>query len=136
MKNTDSLSPTASARKFGAVMAAALAAFAVLSHLRAHLPARDISLVLTLLMAALALVRPALLVPLERLWMTLGDAMGRVMQPVVLGGIYFLLITPVALAGRLFGRDPLRMRRNAGLATHWIRRETSSIDPESFKHPY
>lgn len=135
MKNSQSSSTTASARKFGVVMALALAAFAVLSHLRAHPPARDISLVLMLLLGGLALVRPAVLIPLERIWMKVGDLMGRVMQPIVLGFIYFVLITPVAFVGRLFGRDPLHMRRS-DKASHWIVRETPAIDPESFKHPY
>ena len=130
------LSPTvASAQKFGALMAFALAVMAGLAHYRGHAGSRNVSLALMFALGGLALMRPALLMPVERLWMRLGEAMGKVMQPIVLGAIYFLLITPVALVGRLFGRDPLRMRRQTR-ASYWIEREVKTIDPDSFKHPY
>lgn len=124
-----------SAQKFGALMAFALAVMAGVAQFRGHAGSRNVSLVLMFVLGALALLRPAVLMPVERLWMRLGEAMGKVMQPVVLGGIYFLLITPVALVGRLFGRDPLRMRRRTQ-ASYWIEREVKTIDPDSFKHPY
>ena len=117
------------------VMFLAFSALAVLSHLRVHLPTRNISLVLMLVFGGLSLLSPGLLVPLERLWMKFGEQMGRVVQPLVLGAIYFLLITPVAVVGRLAGRDPLSLKR-VDKASHWKLRETPEIDPESFKHPY
>lgn len=130
------LSPTVtSAQKFGALMAFALAVMAGLAHYRGHAGSRNVSLGLMFALGGLALMRPAVLMPVERLWMRLGEAMGKVVQPIVLGAIYFLLITPVALVGRLFGRDPLRMRRETR-ASYWIEREVKTIDPESFKHPY
>lgn len=125
----------ASARKFGALMAFVLAVMAGVAHYRGHLGSRNISLVIMFVLGGLALAMPSVLIPVERLWMQVGEAMGKVVQPVVLGVIYFLLITPVALVGRLFGRDPLRMRRQSR-ASHWIEREVKTIDPESFKHPY
>lgn len=125
----------ASAQKFGALMAFALAVLAGVAHYRAHAATRNIGLVLMFVLGGLALVQPAVLMPVERLWMRLGEAMGKVMQPLVLGGIYFLLITPVAVLGRLFGRDPLRMRRTTQ-PSYWIEREVKTIDPDSFKHPY
>ena len=124
-----------SARKFGALMAFVLAVLAGVAHYRGHVGSRNISLVIMLVLGGLALVLPSVLIPVERLWMQLGEAMGKVVQPIVLGVIYFLLITPVALFGRLFGRDPLRMNHRPG-ASYWIDRDVKSIDPESFKHPY
>lgn len=125
----------ASAQKFGALMAFALAVMAGVAQFRGHAGSRNVSLALMFVLGGLSLMRPAVLMPVERLWMRLGEAMGKVMQPVVLGGIYFLLITPVALVGRLFGRDPLRMRRR-NQASYWVEREVKTIDPDSFKHPY
>lgn len=124
-----------SAQKFGALMAFALAVLAGVAQYRGHAGLRNVSLVLMFALGGLALVRPVVLMPVERLWMRLGEAMGKVMQPLVLGGIYFLLITPVAVVGRLFGRDPLRMHRKTQ-PSYWIEREVKTIDPDSFKHPY
>lgn len=138
MHKSDLVDSVVAAQKFGAVMAMAMAGIAVLSHLRGHGPARNAELVLMGLIGGLALIRPSVLVPLERLWMKLGEALGRVMQPLVLGLIYFVLITPVALGGRLLGRDALRMRakRRGASSTYWVQRDAPAIEPESFKHPY
>ena len=135
MKDKSLVQSVSGARKFGALMAFALAVLAGVAQYRSHSGLRDVSLALMFVLGGLALVRPVVLMPVERLWMRLGEAMGKVMQPLMLGGIYFLLITPVAVVGRLLGRDPLRMRRKVQ-PSYWIEREVKTIDPESFKHPY
>lgn len=82
-----------------------------------------------------AVVAPNLLTPFNKAWMKLGELMGRVVSPLVLGLIFFALITPVALVTRLFGRDELRLKRtNAN--TYWIDRAPPGPAGDSFKNQF
>src|SRR5687767_2950885 len=56
------------------------------------------------------LIRPTALAPLNRAWMKFGALLHSIVNPIVLGGMYFLIITPVALFMRIIGRDALRRR--------------------------
>ena len=59
------------------------------------------------LLAAWALAAPGSLRPVYRAWMRFGLALSRITTPLLLGLVFFLLIAPVALGMRLFGRDPM-----------------------------
>jgi hypothetical protein len=52
-----------------------------------------------------------LLSPLNKAWFMLGLALGKIVSPIVLGIIFFGLITPIALIARLLGRDELKLKR-------------------------
>lgn len=51
----------------------------------------------------IAVTAPNLLTPFNKAWMKLGDLMGQVVSPLILGIIFFVLITPVAIISKLFG---------------------------------
>ena len=57
------------------------------------------------------LFRPTSLSRFNRYWMKLGMILGSLVNPVIMSILFFLLITPVATTGRLFGRDELKLRR-------------------------
>jgi hypothetical protein len=54
------------------------------------------------------LVIPGRLGPVYRAWMRLGFAIGKVMSPIVVGAMYFVVVTPVGVVLRVLGRNPLR----------------------------
>lgn len=56
------------------------------------------------------LVAPALLAPVYKAWMWLGLALNKIVSPVVLGALFFLVFLPYGLVMRLMGRDPLHLR--------------------------
>lgn len=85
---------------------------------------------------ALALARPSLLHPLNRAWMRLGTLLHHVVSPLVLGAIYFLVFTPVAIGMRLAGRDALQRRFMPALRSYWIEREQPGPPPESLKNQF
>lgn len=64
------------------------------------------------------LVRADLLLPLNKAWMGLGLLLGMIISPIVLGLLFFGLITPVAVLTRAFGRDELRLKRRLR-ASYW-----------------
>lgn len=61
--------------------------------------------------------------------------LGKIVSPIVLGIIFFLLISPVALVTRAFGRDALRLKA-AETGSLWITRTPPGPDPESFKNQF
>ena len=56
------------------------------------------------------LTAPSILAPLNKLWLKLGLLLHRVVSPIVLGIMFFLVITPMGLLMRALGKDPLRLR--------------------------
>lgn len=85
---------------------------------------------------AVALARPALLAPLNRLWTRFGLLLHRVVNPLVMGVMFFLLITPMGLVLRLLGKDPMRLRRDPAAASYWIVREPPGPAPETMKQQF
>jgi hypothetical protein len=79
-----------------------------------------------------ALVFPGILAPLNRLWMKLGLLLHKVVSPIVLGFLFFVVITPMGVAMRLLGKDPLRLRGDPESKSHWIDRKPPGPRPESF----
>ncbi|MEO8202070.1 MAG: SxtJ family membrane protein [Gemmatimonadota bacterium] len=65
------------------------------------------------------LLAPALLAPVYRAWMGLAHVISKVTTPIVMGGVYYLVMTPMGLLARLFGHRPLEHR---GESSYWITR--------------
>ena len=95
----------------------------------------QIWLVISGIFFSMALLFPAILAPLNKLWFSLGLALGKVVSPVVLGVLFFVVITPVAIGMRLFGRDALLMKKRA-VSSYWIDRNPPGPAPESFKDQF
>lgn len=73
-----------------------------------------------------ALVAPAALVPVERAWMALAHALSRITTPLFMGIVYFVVVAPIGVVMRAFGRHPLRHRGEDG--GFWIRRSAVESD--------
>ncbi len=77
------------------------------------------------LFLTISVFNPVILAPFNRLWMLLGLKLGLIVNPIMMGFIFFILITPVSLVTRAFGRDELRLRfikKNS----YWIQRDGNS----------
>lgn len=119
-------------RQFGFVFAAvfALAAFWPLWPL--HAPklgwlAGAVAWLLT------ALLCPRLLAPLNKAWMALGHALGWVNARIILGIVFFVVVMPIGLLMRAFGKDLLHMRPSS--ASYWIQRG-KPLDPQSLRNQF
>ena len=122
-------------RHFGLFAAAVLLLGAWLAHRGARVPLAQACVALALIVAGLAAWRPSLLAPANRAWARLGWALGRVVNPLVLGAIFLLVVTPFALVMRLAGRDALRLRERRA-DTYWIERQPPGPAAASFKNPF
>jgi len=86
--------------------------------------------------ALTAAIRPALLAPMNRAWMRLGLFLGKVISPIALGILFFLVLVPIGLVMRVVGKDPLRLKRDAGAPSYWISRTPPGPPPDSMKNQF
>jgi hypothetical protein len=70
------------------------------------------------------------------IWYRLGKLLAMVVNPIVLGVIFFLLLTPLAMLLRVFGRDALRLKISGDADSYWIDRTDRLPAAESFKNQF
>ncbi len=85
---------------------------------------------------ALGVLAPALLAPLNRLWFLFGMLLHKIMTPLIMGIMFYGLITPVGFLMRLSGKDPMRLREEPDAATYWITREPVASDGDQMKNQF
>jgi hypothetical protein len=83
----------------------------------------------------LAWLAPSVLRPLNKLWFAFGLLLGKVISPLVLGVMFFLLVTPFAVVGRMMGRDELRLKKRH-VDSYWVDRQSGTPASESFKNQF
>ncbi len=122
-------------RQFGLVAGLLLLVVSVwplLWHGRVRMPVLVASATIQLV-AALA---PFLLRPLNRAWTALGAVLARVVNPLAMAALYYLVFTPFGLLLRLLGKDPLRLRADPQAASYWIAREPPGPPPETMANQF
>ena len=78
-------------------------------------------LIISLLFLILGIINSKFLTPLKKGWIKLGEILGKFIAPVVMGFIYFVVITPIGILLRLFGKDLLNIKFNKN-KSYWIKR--------------
>ena len=122
-------------RSFGLVFAGAFAAIGLLPLIVGG-AIRLWALLVGAIFLLAALVFPAVLRPLNRLWLKFGLLLHKIVSPVVLGIMFFLVITPIGLFLRARGKDPLRLKPNPQSSSYWIERVPPGPAPESIKDQF
>lgn len=122
-------------RSFGLVMSAALLVVG-LWPLVSGRPVRPWALVAALVFAAFALLAPRVLRRPNLLWAKLGLLLGKVVSPVVLGVLFFLVLAPFGLVMRALGKDPLRLTLDRDATTYWIERNPPGPAPGSMSDQF
>ncbi|HXB22277.1 MAG TPA: SxtJ family membrane protein [Candidatus Solibacter sp.] len=88
-----------------------------------------------ILFGLLTLVVPRALAPLNRAWFLLGERIGKIVSPIVLGIIFFGILTPISILTRLFGRDELQLKRRV-VDSYWIDRTPLDSAADSFRNQF
>ena len=86
--------------------------------------------------AVVALVRPILLAGLNRQWIKLGILLGKVVSPVALAILFFVVFAPIGVFLRLSGKDPLRLKRDGAATSYWITRAPPGPPPNSMTNQF
>lgn len=123
-------------RKFGALFFTVFLALAVNEYFRhqSHFLAFSY-FIIAVFFGIACIFYSNILTPLNKLWFFIGQALGKFVSPIVLGIIFFLLITPFALLAKLSGRDELRLKRSK-VTSYWVSPVGSNSEPESFKDQF
>ena len=77
------------------------------------------SLVIAIIFLILGLVNSKVLTPLNKLWFKFGLFLGKIVSPLIMGIIFFFVVTPTAFIMRIIGKDLLNLRFN-NKKTYWI----------------
>ena len=79
---------------------------------------------IALIFLVLGLLNSKILSPLNKAWIKLGEILGRIVAPVVMAIVYFLILTPISLLVRLFGKDLIGMKFSNDIKkSYWIKRK-------------
>ena len=81
------------------------------------------SLALSIIFFILGILNSKLLTPLNKLWSKFGIFLGVIVSPIIMGIVYFLVVTPIGLFMRFSGKDLLKMSKVKNKSTYWIKRD-------------
>jgi hypothetical protein len=93
-------------------------------------------LFIALVTAMVTITRESWLAPLNRAWMKVGELMGRVVSPIVLGVIFFAVFTPVGVLMRALGRDTMCRRFDAAARSYWVKRDPPGPAEDSYRNMF
>ena len=85
-------------------------------------------LILSIIFLLLGIFNSKILTPLNRMWMKFGLLLGSIISPIVMGIIFFGIITPTGFILRIFKKDILMLKRNQNSHTYWIGKDNSNND--------
>ena len=109
-------------RSFGLVFFLVFFIFAFWSFRGEFHQIKIIPLSISIFFLILGLRNSNLLTPINKLWLKLGNTIGLVVAPIVMGIVFFIVITPIGLIMRLIGKDFL-MKKYSNKKSYWIHRE-------------
>ena len=78
---------------------------------------------IALIFLVLGLLNSNILSPLNKAWIKLGEILGRIVAPVVMAIVYFIILTPISLLVRLFGKDLIGMKFSNDIKSYWVKRK-------------
>ena len=85
------------------------------------------SLIISGIFLVLGIINSKLLSLLNKIWFKFGIFLGNFIAPIVMGIVYFMVVTPTGLIMKLFGKDSLNLKKN-NKDTYWIKKDNSNSD--------
>ena len=89
-------------------------------------------IIISVVFLVLGLLNSKLLSPLNEIWIKFGEILGRIIAPLFMALVYFLILTPISLLVRAFGKDLLGLKYSKQQNSYWIKRkkEISTMDKQ------
>ena len=79
------------------------------------------SVIISLIFLVLGLLKSKILTPLNKLWFKFGIFLGKIISPIIMGIIFFFVVTPIGYLMRLFKKDVLSLKFN-GNKSYWVKK--------------
>ena len=80
------------------------------------------SIIISLIFLFLGIVNSKILTPFNKIWIKIGELLGKVIAPIVMAIIYFFIITPMSMLLKLLRKDLLKIKFSP-VTTYWIKRD-------------
>ncbi len=77
-------------------------------------------IIISLIFLILGIINSSLLTPLNKLWIKFGETLGKIIAPIVMAIVYFIILTPISLLVRAFGKDLLNIKFSKKIKSYWI----------------
>ena len=84
-------------------------------------PIRIWSIVLSLVFLIITIIKPNLFTSLNKLWIQFGILLGKIISPIVMGLVFFFVVTPIGILMKILKKDVMGLKR--GASSYWINRE-------------
>jgi len=133
MKIDDNILP--SNKKFGYFFSLVFLLIFLYFFYYSHLKLYIIFLSLSGITLLLTVFSPNKLLFFNKIWFKIGLLLSLIVSPLVLGFIFYILITPISIFFKIIGRDYLSMKLN-NKDTYWIKSEEKKLDKNSLKQQY
>ena len=87
---------------------------------------------IAVLFLILGLINSKILTPLNKTWVKFGELLGAIIAPIVMGLVYFFILTPLSFLVRITGKDLLNVKFSNKFKTYWIKRskDLGSMDKQ------
>ena len=83
------------------------------------------SLIISFIFFVLGSINSKLLTPLNKLWFKFGILLGNIIAPIIMGIVFFLVVTPTGLIMRFFRKDILKLKKNTS-DSYWINKDDTN----------
>jgi hypothetical protein len=80
------------------------------------------SLVISVVFLILGIINSKTLTPLNKVWFKIGILLGNIISPIIMGIIFFLVVTPTSLIMKILGKDLLNLKKNTK-NSYWIEKK-------------
>ncbi len=88
------------------------------------------SLTISGIFLILGLINSKLLLPLNKIWFKFGILLGNIIAPIIMGFVFFLVVTPTGLIMKLLGKDLLKLKKNKN-STYWLKKDNTNSSLEN-----
>ena len=122
-------------KKFGITVGSVLCLFAILLFWKQKDSSIYFSIIGGLLILT-GLIKPAILKPLNKAWMTLAILMGWVMTRVILIILFYIVLTPTAFFAKIFKKQFLDLEIDKSKNSYWEIREKKDFSPEDYEKQF
>ena len=122
-------------RNFGFFLSFVFLAISIYFFIKINYSFILLSLSIAILILIISLTVPIFLSPFNIIWSKIGLLINLITRPIILGLIFFILITPLSIVLRIFGRDQMNLKK-LEKNSYWIDRKISKFDIENFKNQF